>query len=130
MSKFNEMSLSLLFYLIDSGELKPSQLLEACLERISLRDPEVLAFTTLNSENSMESAKILDTETPDNALFGIPVGIKDIMDTTDMPTTRGSPLYEGYYPIRDAALRGKLYLCWCNHSRQDRNYRIRILQTR
>ena len=103
MSNFNEMSLSLLFYLIDSGELKPSQLLEACLERISLRDPEVLAFTTLNSENSMESAKILDTETPDNALFGIPVGIKDIMDTTDMPTTRGSPLYEGYYPIRDAA---------------------------
>ena len=103
MSKFNEMSLSLLFYLIDSGELKPSQLLEACLERISLRDPEVLAFTTLNSEISMESAQILDNETPDNALFGIPVGIKDIMDTTDMPTTRGSPLYEGYYPIRDAA---------------------------
>jgi Asp-tRNA(Asn)/Glu-tRNA(Gln) amidotransferase A subunit family amidase len=80
--------------LIERGELTTEALLASCRERIAQREPEVKAWT------------FLAREFPDRArgpLFGVPVGVKDIFDTHDMPTAYGSPIYDGHRPRTDAA---------------------------
>lgn len=79
---------------IERGELSAEALIASCRERIASREPEVKAWTHL--------AK--GTPNPKRGpLFGVPVGVKDIFDTFDMPTAYGSPIYEGYRPRADAA---------------------------
>ena len=79
---------------IERGELTAEALIASCRERTAQREPEVKAWTHL--------AK--GTPNPKRgALFGVPVGVKDIFDTFDMPTAYGSPIYEGYRPRVDAA---------------------------
>ena len=88
---------------IKAGNLKPSALIEACLERTSLRDPEVMAWAFLGGDQARMAARLLDTWQSDNVLHGIPFGVKDIIDTADMPTEHGTPIYNGHRPARDAA---------------------------
>ncbi len=79
--------------LIERGELSREALLASCRERIALREPEVRAWTFLATEfNSVPGA-----------LHGVPVGVKDIFDTHDMPTQYGSPIYKGHRPRTDSA---------------------------
>jgi len=80
---------------IERGELDAQSLIASCLERIAARDSEVRAWVTVNREVSV--SKI----TP--PLHGVPVGVKDIFDTFDMPTQHGSPIYDGHRPRADAA---------------------------
>ncbi len=80
--------------LIERGELSAEALMASCRERIAKREPEVKAWTYLAR----------GTPNPNRGrLFGVPVGVKDIFDTHDMPTAYGSPIYEGYRPRSDAA---------------------------
>jgi len=79
--------------LIERGELSREALLASCRERIALREPEVRAWTFLATEfNSVPGP-----------LHGVPVGVKDIFDTHDMPTAYGSPIYKGHRPRTDSA---------------------------
>jgi Asp-tRNA(Asn)/Glu-tRNA(Gln) amidotransferase A subunit family amidase len=75
----------------------------ACLERIAEREAAVGAWTTLDPERALAEARTRDAATTRGPLQGLPVGIKDIMDTGDMPTEYGSPIYRGHRPASDAA---------------------------
>jgi len=79
--------------LIERGELSTEALLGSCRERIAAREPEVKAWTFLATAFKHQPGP----------LFGVPVGVKDIFDTHDMPTAYGSPIYAGHRPRTDAA---------------------------
>jgi len=79
--------------LIERGELTTEALLASCRERIAQREAEVRAWTFLATEFK---------STP-GPLHGVPVGVKDIFDTHDMPTAYGSPIYAGHRPRTDSA---------------------------
>src|SRR5205085_1355187 len=79
--------------LIERGELTAEALLASCRERIAQREAEVRAWTFLATEFK---------STP-GPLHGVPVGVKDIFDTHDMPTAYGSPIYAGHRPRTDSA---------------------------
>src|SRR5215212_4082562 len=90
-----------------SGADTPRAYLERCIERIDQRDREVRAFVTLGLENARRAA---DASTqryrdgkPLSPVDGMPIGVKDIMDTYDLPTQMGNPIYKGWQPPWDAA---------------------------
>ena len=90
---------------IGVGELTSVDLVEACLARISERDEEVQAWMHLNPDYSLAQARRLDEvrEAGDSLgpLHGVPVGIKDIFDTRDLPTENGTVLDAGRQPTED-----------------------------
>ncbi|HVQ62333.1 MAG TPA: amidase [Burkholderiales bacterium] len=75
----------------------------ACLERIASREPEVQAWQFLDPELVLEQARALDGSGKAGPLQGVPVGLKDIIDTCDMPTEYGTPIHAGHRPRIDAA---------------------------
>jgi Asp-tRNA(Asn)/Glu-tRNA(Gln) amidotransferase A subunit family amidase len=90
-----------------SGDDSPRELLERCLERLTAFEPVVGAFVCHDTEAAQASA---DRATerwrsgrPLSPIDGMPVGIKDIIETVDLPTGQGSPLWEGTRTRRDAA---------------------------
>jgi len=78
-------------------------LTQACLERIRAIEPEVQAWAYLDAEAALDQARALDKGPSKGPIHGVPFGLKDIIDTVDMPTGHGSPIYEGQRPARDAA---------------------------
>ena len=88
---------------IAAGELTAERLVRACLERIDAREAEVGAWEHLDPELALVQARRRDAEPARGPLHGVPVGVKDIIDTTDLPTGYGSALYRGHRPARDAA---------------------------
>jgi len=89
--------------LIARGELTSEALVTACLERIAAREEVVGAWQHLDPEQALAQARERDKNPGRGALHGIPVGIKDIIDTFDMPTCYGSPVYHGTQPAWDAS---------------------------
>ncbi|MFT3663523.1 amidase [Piscinibacter sp.] len=77
--------------------------LRECLARIEAREGEVRAFVHLDVEGALAQARALDAGPVRGPLHGLPLGVKDIFDTHDMPTAMGSPLYAGHRPRADAA---------------------------
>ena len=88
---------------INQGKLTSEALVRACLERIEEREPEVEAWMHLDAEYSLAQARERDHASNRGPVHGLPFAVKDIMDTADMPTGYGSPIYEGYRPRADAA---------------------------
>jgi Asp-tRNA(Asn)/Glu-tRNA(Gln) amidotransferase A subunit family amidase len=88
---------------IESGDLTAKTLVRAYLDRIAEREATVGAWQYLDPEQAVAVAEALDRGPRRGPLHGIPIGVKDIMDTGDMPTTYGSRAYEGYRPKADAA---------------------------
>lgn len=84
-------------------ELNAVDLVRACLERIEAREPEVQAWEFLDPGHALSQAAELDRGPVRGLLHGLPVGVKDLFDTADMPTTYGSPIYAGHRPAADAA---------------------------
>ncbi|WP_448191486.1 amidase [Azospirillum sp. sgz301742] len=87
---------------IADGSLTCEALTRQCLERIAEREPAVQAWQHLDAQAALEAARRID-RAGSGPLKGLPMGVKDIIDTADMPTGYGSPLYEGFRPPRDAA---------------------------
>jgi amidase len=87
---------------IAAGSLTSVALVEACLARIAEREAAVGAWTHLDAELALAEARARDAEAPRGPLHGVPVGLKDIIDTANMPTTYGSPIYAGHRPSQDA----------------------------
>ena len=92
---------------IAGGELSSKDLVGACLERIAEREPAVQAWAFLDRERALEQAKAADAQLKESKgvgpLHGVPVGLKDIIDTADMPTGHGSEAFKGRQPADDAA---------------------------
>jgi Asp-tRNA(Asn)/Glu-tRNA(Gln) amidotransferase A subunit family amidase len=87
---------------IRSGALTSEALVRACLDRVSEREPIIGAWESIEPDAVIAEAKLRDSESPRGPLHGIPVGIKDIIDTADLPTRRGSPIYADRQPDEDA----------------------------
>ena len=88
---------------IASGDLSSEALVGACLARIEAREPAVAAWSHVNPCLALEQARACDRTAPSGPLHGVPVGIKDIIDTRDQPTTHGSRACAGLTPAEDAA---------------------------
>jgi Asp-tRNA(Asn)/Glu-tRNA(Gln) amidotransferase A subunit family amidase len=92
---------------IADGALSAEQLVEACLARITDADPAIGAWAYLDPEHARAQARAADAQRArgeaTGPLHGIPVGIKDIFDTGDMPTEDGTVLHAGRAPAADAA---------------------------
>lgn len=90
-----------------SGKTTPRDFLETCLEAIARLEPSVGAFVAMNVERARRDADAATARwqsgKPLSAIDGMPVGIKDIIETADMPTGQGSPLWQGFCTRRDAA---------------------------
>jgi len=84
-------------------EISAEQLLRDCLERIAAREPEVQAWSYLAADAALAHARVMDRGAVRGLLHGLPIGVKDLFDTADMPTTYGSPIYAGHRPGSDAA---------------------------
>jgi Asp-tRNA(Asn)/Glu-tRNA(Gln) amidotransferase A subunit family amidase len=95
-----------------SGELRATAIVEAFLQRIVEREPTVKAWAWLNPEQALRAAAsadaLFDSGSPLGALHGLPVGVKDIFDTFDMPTEFGTPIHKGRRPEKDAVMVARL----------------------
>ncbi len=94
--------------LLEAGKSTSVRLVEDCLSRIEARDADVRAWAHLDREAAIAQARARDAEPRRGPLHGIPVGIKDIFDTHDMPTAYGSAIYRGFQPHADTAAVGLL----------------------
>ena len=98
--------------LIRDGAITSEDLVSACLNRIAETDEAIQAWAYLDPEHALAQARAADELRSSGraigALNGVPVAVKDIFDTSDMPTERGSPLYAGRTPSRDAAVVARL----------------------
>ena len=94
------------------GLLTSEDLVRDCLEQIGAAESVVQAWQFLDEEHAIAQARAADERRrsgiPVGALNGIPVGIKDIIDTGDMPTENGTVLHKGRTPRTDAAVVAKL----------------------
>ncbi len=88
--------------LLADRELSSEELVRECLERISQREGELQAWTHVDPDKAIATARERDDEEPRGPLHGLPVGVKNVIDTADMPTSYGSPIYAGRRPARDA----------------------------
>ena len=88
---------------IERGELTSEALVSECLERIAARDETVRAWAFLDRAHALAQARALDRGPRRGVLHGIPVGIKDVLDTAELPTEYNSPIYRGHRPKADAA---------------------------
>jgi Asp-tRNA(Asn)/Glu-tRNA(Gln) amidotransferase A subunit family amidase len=88
---------------IDSGSLTAESVIRAHLERIDKRDADVLAWSHLARDAALDRARALDRGSRKGLLHGVPIGVKDIIDSYDQPTTYGSPIYKTHQPLADAA---------------------------
>ncbi|MGL3607866.1 amidase [Rhizobium sp. G187] len=88
---------------LSDGRITAVDLVSTCLERIRTRDGDVRAWLALN-ETAIAEAERLDALPKEKRgrLHGLPVAVKDVFDTVDLPTTHNSPLFKGFRPAADA----------------------------
>lgn len=103
MKPLHELTLSEAARALAEGSVRSVDLVGACLDRIAVRDPEIEAWAHLDPEAALEQAQACDASPRSSALQGVPVAIKDIIDTAGLRTEYGSKLFAGHQPARDAA---------------------------
>jgi Asp-tRNA(Asn)/Glu-tRNA(Gln) amidotransferase A subunit family amidase len=88
-----------------SGALSAEEAVSACLARIAEREPVVQAWEALDGEAALREARRIDAlpASQKPLLCGLPIGVKDLIDTADFPTGYGSPIHSGHRAARDAA---------------------------
>lgn len=88
-----------------SGEITSEALVQDCLDQINQRNDEIQAWTVVDENLALEQARACDISARRlSPLHGIPVGIKDLIDTADLPTGYGSEIYNGHQPEQDSAI--------------------------
>ncbi len=88
---------------IAEGKLTAEALVSAYLDHIAARESVVGAWQYLDRDQALAEARRRDAEAPRGPLHGIPIAVKDLIDTFDMPTAYGSPIYRGHRPAADAS---------------------------
>jgi aspartyl-tRNA(Asn)/glutamyl-tRNA(Gln) amidotransferase subunit A len=95
-----------------SGAVRAVEYVEACLARIAEVEPKVQAWAWLDSDHAITQARALDARrqsgAPIGPLHGLPVGLKDVIDTAKIPTENGTVLDKGRVPEEDAVLVSRL----------------------
>ena len=93
---------------LGSGRITSVQLVETCLTHIDSREEEVQAWVNLRANNARDEAKAADIRRSGSQqlspLDGIPFGVKDNIDTADLPAEMGSAIHAGRSPAKDAAI--------------------------
>ena len=98
---------------LQAGSIKAEDLVAACIERIRSRDPQVQAWVHLEpAAAALARARAIDQSADRRRLAGLPIAVKDVIDTGDMPTQYNSPIYRNHRPRVDAA-------CVANARRED-----------
>lgn len=91
---------------IAAGWLSSTQLVKSCLDRIAETDGAIKAWAHVDADHALAQAAALDRRRQagfaTGPLHGIPVGLKDIIDTSDMPTQRGTPIFARRQTDEDA----------------------------
>lgn len=93
--------------LVRKGHISPSEWVSSCLERIADIDPIIHAWSYVDTDLLHSILDVYDKEdwlnrTPEATLAGMPLGVKDCFNTSDMPTAMGSDLWRGFNPGNDA----------------------------
>jgi Asp-tRNA(Asn)/Glu-tRNA(Gln) amidotransferase A subunit family amidase len=88
---------------IAAKRLSVEDYIAAWLERIAAREAEIGAWEHLDRDAVVAAARRADREAPRGPLHGIPLAVKDVIDTFDLPTGYGSPIYRAHRPVADAA---------------------------
>ena len=95
-----------------SGDYRAADVMAACLARIEACEPAIRAWAWLDRDKAMSEAARADARRAGGAepgpLHGLPVGVKDIIDTADMPTQYGTPIHRGRQPAADATVVARL----------------------
>lgn len=89
---------------VDEGKFTAEELVLSCLDRIKTREEVIGAWEYLDCDQALEQARNLDKNKCRGLLHGVPVGVKDLFDTSDMPTGYGSDIYRGHRSSWDAAV--------------------------
>ena len=84
---------------MQAGTLDPVTLMEACLERVAAREPTIRAFATIDPAAALAAARAAGP----GPLHGLPIGVKDVLDTADLPSEYGSPIWAVWRPRADSA---------------------------
>lgn len=106
-NRLHELSVTRAAALIAAGELDSQTLVKACLDRIAEREDAVRAWQLVDPKAALRQARERDASGPRGPLRGVPVGIKDVIDTADLTTRYGSSIYDGHR-VRDAACVARL----------------------
>ncbi len=101
--KLHELGAAQAAVLLARRELKAEDLVRACLERVTARNDDVHAFVQFDAVSALAQARALDAGPVRGLLHGLPIGVKDLFDTMDLPTTYGSAVYAPHRPAADAA---------------------------
>jgi Asp-tRNA(Asn)/Glu-tRNA(Gln) amidotransferase A subunit family amidase len=103
MTELNRLSATAAAKKLAAREITAVDLVSDCLERIAEREPTVHAWTHVDAEAALEHARALDAGSAVGPLHGLPIAVKDVLDTFDMPTAYGSPIYAKHRPAADAS---------------------------
>jgi Asp-tRNA(Asn)/Glu-tRNA(Gln) amidotransferase A subunit family amidase len=103
MQQLNQISASEAARRLAAREITAEQLARACLARIEEREAVVGAWIHIDPDAVIAQARQLDAGPVRGPLHGLPLGVKDLIDTADMPTAYGSPVYADHRPRADAA---------------------------
>jgi len=107
MTGLNERTASELARMLVAGDISAEEVMRACLDRVAAREETVQAWAFLDPEIALSNARAADARRKAGVvlgpLHGVPVGIKDVIETDDMPTENGSDLFRGQHTGRDAA---------------------------
>jgi Asp-tRNA(Asn)/Glu-tRNA(Gln) amidotransferase A subunit family amidase len=103
MAELNRLPATVLAARLRAREVRSIDVVDDCLARIAARDPAIHAWAFLDPERARGQAHVLDAGPVRGPLHGLPIGVKDIIDTVDMPTGYGSPIYNWHRPAWDAA---------------------------
>ncbi len=101
--KLNELTASEVVKNISTGSVTAEAVTKACLDRIKEREETVRAWAYIDPNYALAQARILDKEPVKRPLHGLPIGVKDVIDTSDMPTQMQSSAYQGHQSKTDAA---------------------------
>ncbi|MGH7061400.1 MAG: amidase family protein, partial [Stellaceae bacterium] len=102
MTAANQLSAAAAIARLRSGEVTAEALTQACLDQAARRG-DVKAWIWLDPDEALAEARAADRAGRPGLLAGLPIGVKDIIDTAGMPTEHGSPIYRGNRPFADAA---------------------------
>ena len=99
----NELTATEVVAAVKSGRATCEEVTRACIERIEARDAKVQAWQYIDPEHALAEARTRDRGDKSGALVGVPFNVKDIINTGDMPTEYGSPIYKDFRPRADAS---------------------------
>lgn len=103
MTDANQLDASELVQRTRSGALSVTEVARSIIARVEARDDDVRAYAYFDSDHVLEQARALDANPDKGPLHGVPVGVKDVISTFDMPTQHNTARYEGHRPGVDAA---------------------------